>query len=58
MLGHGLKQDNVLRGSDVTHDLSYLHHGHGPDDGAPRRVFLLLNMELDYVIAENKHLCL
>lgn len=58
MLGHGLKQDKVPRGSDVAPklNLSYLYHGQGPDYGALRKVFLLLNIDLDYVVVENKHL--
>lgn len=49
MLGHSPKQDEVPRGSDIApkHNMSYLHHAQGPDYGAFRKVFLLLNMDLD-----------
>lgn len=58
MLTHGLKQDKVPRGSEVAlkHNLSSLHCGQGPNYGALRKVFLLPNMDLNYVVVENKHL--
>lgn len=57
-LGHGLKQEDVPRATHIAlkNNLSYPHYRQRPDYGALRKVFLFLNMDLDYTVPENKYL--